>query len=170
MYTATLRLEIAVIAFVAATWGIVRGDDAKLEDQAAQDAKQLQGEWRWVEVEMEGKQIGLDVVTVWKDRRMIVEANNLTATSGEPGLGDRKKTFKLNAKQSPKHLDMTSLDGNEQGVTEACIYALEGDRLRMCIPYFHNRVDPSKRPTEFKTKDGDGLMLYVLERVKKESP
>jgi RNA polymerase sigma-70 factor (ECF subfamily) len=60
---------------------------------------------------------------------------------------------------------MTSLDGNERGMTAACIYELKGEQLKLCIPYFYNRVDPSKRPTEFKTKDGDGLMLYVLERL-----
>ncbi len=32
------------------------------------------------------------------------------------------------------------------------------------MPYFVK--GPSKRPTEFKTKEGDGLMRFVLERVK----
>jgi hypothetical protein len=43
------------------------------------------------------------------------------------------------------------------------IYSLDKDKLRLCINIFG---DPSYRPAEFKTKDGDGAGFAVLERVK----
>ncbi len=59
------------------------------------------------------------------------------------------------------------LNGNEQdrGRTSACIYTLEKGRLT--IRYGN---DPTRRPTEFKTREGDGGSVIVLERVGPKGP
>src|SRR5262249_46573839 len=41
------------------------------------------------------------------------------------------------------------------------IYSLREGRLTLCLP---DRKDLGKRPVEFKTRDGDGLIMMVLER------
>ena len=136
------------------------------EDKSAEDIKKLQGEWRYVEVEMDGKQVSFDSHPVWKERRLIFhDGTGMTGKPGKAGSADRESAFKLDAGQSPKAIDITALDGKENGMTWACIYTFDKDRLKICMPNFLNRVDPSKRPKEFRTKADDGLMLVVLERM-----
>jgi len=135
------------------------------DDKSADDIKKLQGEWRYVEVEIDGKQISFDSHPVWKDRRLVFhDATGMTGKPGKAGAADRESSFKLDANQSPKAIDITALDGKESGTTWACIYTFDKERFRICMPNFP-QADPSKRPKEFQTKDGDGLMLLVLERV-----
>ena len=128
-----------------------------------EDAKKLEGEWRAVEMEVNGKK---DSSAGVKDLRMIFKDHEITLKSASHEGRERKKKFKLDTRSSPKGIDITSLDGQEEGQTAAGIYSLEEGRLRLCIP--DRPKDPSKRPTDFRTRDGDGLMLLVLERVPAE--
>ncbi len=83
-----------------------------------------------------------------------------------PGPG-RRSRFKLDPAKTPKAIDITLLDGNEQdhGRAAACIYALEKGRLMICYP-----GNDAGRPTQFKTGDGHGGALFVLERVGPKGP
>lgn len=131
------------------------------DDAAAKAVKELEGEWRLVEAELGGKKMPEDEA---KDLRMVIKGEAISIRHSDNDERKREKTFKLDPTKSPKQIDITSLDGQEKDQTAACIYSLEKGRLKLCIPYFTK--DPSQRPTEFKTKDGDGVMLMVLERVK----
>jgi hypothetical protein len=64
-------------------------------------------------------------------------------------------------------MDITWLDGAQKGQTLACIYSLEKDRLQLCFPRSLKQF--KNRPAEFKTREADGLMLLVLERVGRSS-
>jgi uncharacterized protein (TIGR03067 family) len=79
---------------------------------------------------------------------------------------DVKAAIKVDPTKTPKHLDLTALDGEEKGATAACSYKLDGDRLTLCIPYFSQ--DRTVRPKEFKAGADGGIMLLVLERRKEE--
>jgi RNA polymerase sigma-70 factor (ECF subfamily) len=137
------------------------GIAARAADPAADEVKQLQGEWRAVAVELRGKALTKEEA---RTMRWVIKGNELTfGDTDHPGR-ERKKTFKLDPSKTPKELDLTSLDGQEKGTTAACIYRRDGDRLTICLPYFVK--DPSIRPTEFKAGADDGLMLLTLERVK----
>jgi uncharacterized protein (TIGR03067 family) len=60
-------------------------------------------------------------------------------------------------------IDLTPLDGLEKGKTQRFIFSMENDRLRLCA---HRSVKTAdNRPTEFKTKAEDGLILVLLKRV-----
>lgn len=136
---------------------------ARAADPPADDVKRLQGEWRAVGVELDGKKLGADDAEA-KAMRLAFKDNGLTfGTAAKPGR-ERKMTFVLDPAKAPKRIDLTSLDGQEKGVTAACIYELDGDRLTICMPYFV--PDPSVRPAEFKAGAGSGRMLLTLERVK----
>lgn len=139
---------------------------ARAEDPAPDDAKLLEGEWRGVEIEVNGKRVTNDEV---KDLRMAFKGDDMTVrgASGEGGV--RKSTFKRDPDESPKAIDITSLDGQEKGQTTACIYSLEDGRLRLCMPFAPTK-DPGERPKEFKTKAGDGLRIFFLERVDPKAP
>jgi RNA polymerase sigma-70 factor (ECF subfamily) len=128
------------------------------------ELEKLQGEWRAVEAEVNGKK---DRSAGVKDLRITFKGNEITigGASGEgPG---RKKKFKLDPSSSPKGMDITSLDVQEEGQTTAGIYSLDDGRLRICIP--DRAKDLRKRPTELRTRNGDGLLLLVLERVQLKS-
>jgi RNA polymerase sigma-70 factor (ECF subfamily) len=139
---------------------------ARADDPAPDDAKLLEGEWRGVEIEVNGKKVADDEV---KDLRMTFKGDDMTVRSASGGGGVRKKKFKRDPGKSPKAIDITSLDGQEKGQTAACIYSLEDGRLRICMPYGPTK-DPGERPTEFKTGAGDGMMIFFLDRVNPKAP
>jgi uncharacterized protein (TIGR03067 family) len=150
--------RVTLIALFAMTCAGARADDP-----AAYEGKKLQGEWRAVEVELQGKKLTKDDAEA-KTMRFVIKDNGLTFSNTEKTGRERKKTFKLDPGKTPKEIDITSLDGQEKDTTAACIYKLDGDRLTICMPYFAK--DPSVRPKEFKAEADSGLMLLTLERAK----
>ncbi|MDB5310216.1 MAG: hypothetical protein JWO38_4418 [Gemmataceae bacterium] len=93
--------------------------------------------------------------------RVLIKGEELTFLAVNKG-GDRKTTFKLNPAKSPKQIDITSLDGQETGQTAACIYVLGKDQLTICMPFL---IDPTLRPSEFKSTADNGLMVIVLVKL-----
>jgi uncharacterized protein (TIGR03067 family) len=133
---------------VSAVVGIARADDKANEA----DQKALQGVWVAESMENAGqaaaKPDGRAVELTFKDNIF----------SGGPG---KDVTFKLDASQKPKHIQLTrSVDGKEESVLG--IYELNGDTLKICID-----EGGKERPTEFKTTAGTKQALIVLKRKAK---
>jgi uncharacterized protein (TIGR03067 family) len=80
--------------------------------------------------------------------------------------GEPRYRVRLDAAKAPKWIDLTALNGPDKGKQLTGIYSLEGGRLLLCAPEVNR--EGAARPREFKTGEGDGLVLIVLERVKKE--
>lgn len=150
--------RFALTALVA----IVAGA-APAADPVADEMKKLQGEWRVVEVEAKGQKVSKDDADA-KNMRFVIKDTELTVGAADGSGAKRQKTFKVDPAKNPRHIDITSLDGQEKGTTAAGIYQLVKDRLTICMPYFTN--DISKRPTELKVNGDDGLILITLERIK----
>ncbi len=139
---------------------------AHAEDAASKEVKELEGEWRAVKIERGGKKSNAAEAT---NIRMIFKGNEITLKFVSHPDRVRKKTFRLDPGKSPKEIDISSPDMLPKEIqTQACIYSLvksqSGSRLILCMPDDPKR-DPSKRPTEFKTRAGDGFVVMVLERV-----
>ncbi len=130
---------------------------AALHAQADADknSKELQGEWRAVELQTSGNPAPKEVV---EKARLEVKGDEMTWNSG--GTSVRKSKIRLDPSKSPKEIDITALDGPGKGTTYPGIYSLEKGRLRLC--YSHTK----DRPKEFKTERGDRRELVILERVK----
>jgi uncharacterized protein (TIGR03067 family) len=79
---------------------------------------------------------------------------------GDEWFGEFK--IKVDAVQTPKAIDLTVLRGSQKGWMAAGIYCLKDGQLTLCFP--EPAPTPAKRPTEFKTKPGDGLHLVVFRR------
>lgn len=122
----------------------------------AKDQERLQGTWRVVALENEGKPVPAEAI----------KGATLTFTKDQYELkGGREEfrgRFKLHATQEPRGIDSTFVeaDGKEKGVAVG-IYKLEGDRLTICW-----RQGDKDRPREFGSKPESGLRLLVAERVK----
>jgi uncharacterized protein (TIGR03067 family) len=120
-----------------------------------EDRKQLQGDWRALELQTSGNAAPKDVV---EKARVEVTGDQMVWHSG--GKVVRKSRLRLHPGKSPKEIDITVLDGPGKGTTYLGIYSLEKGRLRLC--YSHTK----DRPTEFRTERGQLRELVILERVK----
>jgi uncharacterized protein (TIGR03067 family) len=125
---------------------------------AAQDAKKeqalLQGKWKAVKLEIEGKEIAANELA---ELKISVEGDQFI---GKKGAGDPEKNqMKLDPAKKPKAIDLTPLSGPSEGMTLQGIYTLDGDTLKMCLA-----LPGANRPDAFAA--GEMRVLITLQRVK----
>lgn len=98
-----------------------------------------------------------------KGSQVVFKGEEMTVREGRNDKDPRKFRFKLNPKEKPKTIDMTSLNGKYKGSVNPAIYQLDGDTLKICSP---NGPDTKQRPTELKSEKGSSIVLLTLKRVK----
>jgi uncharacterized protein (TIGR03067 family) len=130
--------------------------DAGLPD----DAANVQGTWNVTSVEREGTPLPSSAV---KKLQMIFKDGTLTIMTDKDNSNARVEKAKivLHPSAKPKSLEMTSDDKDKPTVRG--IYDLDGDTLKMCW-----RTNGGARPAQFTTMPQSGLVLFVLNRVKKD--
>jgi RNA polymerase sigma factor (sigma-70 family) len=148
----------------------------KEEDKAKADKDAIQGAWRVVSVEKNGKEVNDDESNKIKDVHW-------TFTDGRIGFVTYSKpteftitsaTYKLDPQKMPKEIDIVPVDLNGKALAPAlpAIYSLDGDVLKICTPL---DFDPARaerggksaeRPTDLVTKEGSKTMLRTLRRDK----
>jgi uncharacterized protein (TIGR03067 family) len=146
-----MRCILLITACLSCPWGAA----LHAQGDAGKGSKELQGEWRAVELQTGGNPAPKEAVA---KARLEIKGNEMTWSSG--GAITRKSRIRLDPSKSPKEIDITALDGPGKGTTYPGIYSLEKGRLRLC--YSHTK----DRPKEFKTEPGQSRELVVLERVK----
>jgi uncharacterized protein (TIGR03067 family) len=132
--------------------------DDSADEKTEKAQKDLEGKWRALQVVLSGQDVPIESL---KDFKLTIKGDEITIVQGP-------KTFKHALRfdptgKSPMSIDILTLEGPNSVKDSPGIYTLEKDILRICYPN-----DPSartKRPTELKTQEGDGLSLLVLERV-----
>lgn len=92
------------------------------------DMKQIQGTWKTVSLEANGKRGPAEIVAVLK---LAFNDDTLTFTPGEPGFTRYK--FKLDPTAKPPTFTMVHAEGPDTGKSESGTYLLEGDRLELCF-------------------------------------
>jgi uncharacterized protein (TIGR03067 family) len=137
-------------AFLSLTLALL----APLPEKPKDDAEALLGAWNVTASEEEGK----PVKELLNGRFTFLPGNKLKLElSGDKPI---ELTFKLDSTRMPRHIDVTKA---EDGKTETAqgIYALDGDRLRLCV------AEPGEktRPTEFKSTTRR-ITFIELKRVK----
>jgi uncharacterized protein (TIGR03067 family) len=137
-------MRTRLLALLAA--GLLLGADAK--EEAAKETKKLQGTWSVTAVKVGGK--ALPEKDFMGDRLVI--KGNLLRMINEKKKGGPEFTFTIDPSKKPKHIDMTD---TKQKKTVPCIYTLEGDEFRMCIPLVEKgKKEPMlKRPESVDAKD-----------------
>jgi uncharacterized protein (TIGR03067 family) len=116
----------------------------------ADDSKDMQGTWVVVSSERDG------VTGDNPDDKLVVKGDKIMIMRSSTNRED-PVTFKLDAAQKPKHLNLTT--PGRQSIKG--IYELQGDNLKICFG-----KPGSERPADFKTKENSGFMCVTLKRAK----
>ena len=119
-----------------------------------QPQSQIEGTWIVESVEFAGQPVdGL------KGARLVLSAGGKKLFTLPDGTVE-KGTYSVDAAKNPAQIDATTegKPGTQRG-----IFAIEGDRLQMCL------ASQGLRPTDFTTKDGADLLLIVLKRTAGEA-
>jgi uncharacterized protein (TIGR03067 family) len=123
-------------------------------EKVASDQEKLQGKWRVVSFEADGKKEDEQVGMIW------------TFDRDKLHVGDEGPfSYRLQPSKTPKQIDATG-PSPEKGFPPlglVGIYKIEGDTLTLC--YFPLRKD-ARRPTKFKTGEDYRAALVVLRRIK----
>lgn len=136
-------------------------DDAKPKEDAKDDAKLLEGSWKAVALEADGKKASAEELEKLKGR-WTFRGLELVISDTNPVKGENA-TVKLDSSKTPKHFDLVAL-GPKKDKTMQGIYKFEKDRLFICS---RGQESADKgRPTEFTTTAGSDLGMITLERVK----
>ena len=121
----------------------------------------LQGTWRVVDVEEQGKNV------YDKELKETFVVKGRTMTYCQDGKVQVTMKIALNPKKSPPAIMLEFTDGNDKGYCNFAIYKLDGDtlKLRMNDKFGGNGED--ERPTDFSTDKGKEAILFILKRRKK---
>src|SRR5258708_36371495 len=131
-------------------------------DDAKDEMKKLAGTWKVSSAEIDGnvfdaKKFGITSIVVADDKLVFKEENKVVVTYA----------FTVDPTKKPKAMDCVK---DKDSMPLPCIYALEGDELKLCMPLLPKKGDGAKveikRPKSFATKDIPVLMM-VLKQDKK---
>lgn len=121
--------------------------------QEKTDAARIQGSWKTIKVEVEGKPPPPEFVEKGK---FLFEGNKVSIFHDDKVM--EEATFVLDSAKKPSTIDLTATAGPGKGKIMYGIYRIEGNTLTLCIG--------DKRPSEFKGQGTAGLIQ--LKRVKSE--
>lgn len=145
-------MKLRALLIVAA--GLLIAADAK--EDAKKELEKLKGTWVVTSAERDGKQT---------DRlngdKMTIAGEGFVVTSKD-GKELVKATIKLDPSKKPKTIDLTLTEGSDKDKVVLGIYALDGDKMKICL----NEPGNTTRPTEFASKEGTRLMVVELKRDK----
>jgi uncharacterized protein (TIGR03067 family) len=131
------------------------------DQETKNDLAKFQGSWRFVSVIADGTPALQEQI-----KGSVLTNEGTTFTFKDPGSKDPSSsgagTFRIDATKDPRQMDITFGTGPDKGQTVYGIYRFEGNKARVCLAL------PGKpRPTQFESPSGGGLVLEVLEPIKK---
>src|ERR1700686_5870115 len=147
-----MKWKVACLVVVALSLGA----GGRTEDQKKELSK-FAGTWSLGSCRYDGEDHSkLKFKIVFKGDEGKVEGND--KVTNEYG----KIKFKLDAKATPRTIDITVSAGSQTDATMKGIYEFKDDELRICAKVFG-----TERPKEFDAPDGSSTVLIVLKREAK---
>ncbi len=135
---------------------LVVAAEAPKDDATKKDLELFQGTWKINALETEGKKVSVEGFMGFK---LVIKGDKFTSYEGE---NPSKGTFKIDATQKPRHVDITFTDaGPLTGKTLQGIYEIDKETYKVCLD-----MNGKGRPKEFATTEGSGYVLEVLKRAK----
>ena len=142
-----------ILALFVVAGSFVDGGDKKNPGTA--ELKKLQGTWKFLSQEFEGKARPAEDVAKLK---ITFTGDKWSVT--EDGKEVQAGTHTLDPSKKPAQLDAKITEGHDKGNTMIGIYEMKGDTLTVIFD-----LKGKDRPTEFKSKAGQ--MLAVIQKLKK---
>ena len=122
----------------------------------AAELKRFEGTWVFESMVIQGQVIS---IAPFKSTKLVLQGNTFVMADANT---THKGTFEFDLAAKPKTIDLAFTDGPEAGKSIQAIYELTDDTYKVCLG-----LVPDKRPTEFASTPGSGLVLEVLRREKK---
>ena len=119
--------------------------------------KDLDGDWEQMSLIRDGQEAQAPV-----DGKTLLTVKGDSADLTE-GSRTHSVAIKVDTSKTPRQIDMTPSEGPNKGQTALGIYEVKGDEVHICF----TRPGGKDRPTELASKEGSGLTLITLKRVKK---
>ncbi|HXT14178.1 MAG TPA: TIGR03067 domain-containing protein [Gemmatimonadaceae bacterium] len=116
----------------------------------------LQGEWHFESLQIDG---GNMPGAAFGDSKLLMDGDLFRMESPEATYDGR---FSIDTLTTPMQIDITFVEGPEAGNHAYGLFALDDDRLTICLG-----LVGSSRPTSFATTAGSG---HALERLRRASP
>ena len=129
----------------------------------AADTKTLQGTWEVAELIVGGAKVPAKDV---QGMKFIFKGQILTILppTADTGVVEKRTfTFKLDPKQKPAAVDLTSLDGDNKGVVSPGIYEITADTLRWCQS---DDEKAKERPKDFTSPEKSRVYVFTFKRGK----
>jgi uncharacterized protein (TIGR03067 family) len=145
-------------AALVATILLTGAEKKKEERSLGTGAEELQGTWKLVKVEKDGKDQGVKP-TDPDFFKLQISGDKMTVQftgSAEEG------TYKAGRDEQIKTIDILPLTNDDKGKTILGIYERTGDKLRLCVA----EAGAKTRPKTFKSRK-DEVVVYHLEKEKK---
>jgi uncharacterized protein (TIGR03067 family) len=130
--------------------------DTPDEGAVKKDLKKLEGTWKVVGFEHDGKKSGEEELKDWK---IVIAGDKYTMMVGNI---TEEGTFKIVPGKKPKWVDTTPSEGANKGQTRRGIYELKDDDAKMCIA----SIGKEERPKEFAAQAGDDNYVWIFKREK----
>jgi RNA polymerase sigma-70 factor (ECF subfamily) len=132
----------------------------RAEDPAARELEALQGDWRVVGLEADGRKASANDV---KGMRWTFKGAEMQPTNMGEKPGDKCR-IKLDPGKNPRHIDLVILAGDRKEMTLPGIYKLEKGRLIICLR--DEKALGKGRPTEFTADAGSDQGVITLESLR----
>ena len=131
-------------------------------DDAKEEVKKLSGVWKLSSAEIDGnkydaEKFGISTIVIADGKLVFNDGSKVVVTYA----------FKVDPTKKPAAMDC---EKDNESAPLPCIYALNGDDLKICMPLLPKKGEGAKveikRPESFATK-GIPVMTMVLKREKK---
>jgi uncharacterized protein (TIGR03067 family) len=137
-----------------------KGDGDKKEAKSDQDA--IQGKWRCVKMERDGKEEENEAKEPAPTLTFEGDAVTLRHPRDNGETDTKHATFKLDSEKKPHQITVTPKDEADRDRHMVGLYELKGDTLKVAFRHGEQADTP---PDDFK--GGDGISIMTLEREKK---
>ncbi len=142
------------IAVGSLVLGVSFAAAAPQDEFIEREQQRLEGTWRVIAVETEGKPIP---AREYRDLLLTFKNGKFTAKRGDEEA--QEGTYVINPARNPKEMDIERTDGPARGQKQAAVYSLAGNLLKICAC-----EAATGRPAGFDTRDRPGHTLMTLRR------
>jgi uncharacterized protein (TIGR03067 family) len=140
----------------SALWILTAGLALAAQAPEKKDLDLLQGKWKVVSVEHNGKTTPSKETAKWN---LVVAGDKMTSRDGDQVM--EESILRLDISVKPKAIDLKFTTGPDKDKTVRGIYQVEGDKLTICVG-----VPNKDRPKEFRAPEGSDCTLFLFEKVK----